>query len=164
MTVRYDWARFNELSVGQLYALLRLRAEVFVLEQHCPFVDPDGLDPEAWHLLAWEGEGLVGCARIFLPRPGSERVDGPGSVSASRSSYAVSVGRVVTSAAVRGTGLGRALMHETLRWIAQNQPAVPVRLGAQARLRNFYESFGFAVSGAAYLEDGIAHIPMEKPA
>jgi len=164
MTVRYSWSRFADLTVDQLYALLRLRAEVFVVEQHCPFVDPDGLDPAAWHLLAWDGEQLAGCARIFPPLSENARAAGQGAASASRARDAVSVGRIVTSAAARGSGLGRGLMHETLRWIAQNQPSVKVQLGAQARLLRFYESFGFVVSGAAYLEDGIAHIPMEKSA
>lgn len=161
MSIRFFWAEFDALAVTELYALLRLRAEVFVVEQHCPFVDPDGLDPDAWHLLAWDRELLVGCARIFPP-PDSGDAGALGSGSASRAPGVVSVGRIVTAPGCRGTGLGRELMQEALRWINSRYPRNPVRLGAQARLRDFYEGFGFSACGAAYLEDGIAHLPMEK--
>ncbi len=161
MSTRFTWAEFDALAVTELYALLRLRAEVFVVEQHCPFVDPDGLDPDAWHLLAWDGDQLAGCARIFPP-PSQKDAGLLGSGSASRALGVVSIGRIVTAAGYRGRGLGRELMEEALRWVQVRYPRNPVRLGAQARLRDFYESFGFSACGAAYLEDGIAHLPMEK--
>ncbi len=160
MSVRFLWSSFDDLGVTQLYALLRLRAEVFVVEQHCPFVDPDGLDPLAWHLLAWDGAHLAGCARVFPPSSAASTAHGAG--SASLASGEVSVGRIVTAGAYRGSGLGRALMQEVMQWVEVHHPGCPIRLGAQARLRAFYEDFGFVRSGPVYLEDGITHITMQK--
>lgn len=152
------WSSFDELSTGALYAVLQLRAEVFVHEQHCAFVDPDGLDECAWHLLLWDEGNLAGCARVFSPS--AVIVDAP--ASASLALGAASIGRIATASRYRGRGLGRKITAEALRWVAEQYPNVPVQIGAQARLRAFYESFGFTVSGAAYLEDGIAHLPMQK--
>lgn len=150
-----DWAT---LDADRLYALLRLRAEVFVVEQDCAFQDLDDYDRVAWHLLGWQpapgpfpGPGAAGrlLAYARLLPPGARYAE-------------ASVGRLVTAPAVRGTGLGRRLMTESLRQCRKRWPG-PVRIGAQQRLRRFYESFGFCVDGAPYLEDGIAHVEMLLP-
>jgi len=121
-----------------LYGILRLRAEVFVVEQACAYADLDGRDAEALHLWAEDGHGVAACARVL-----------PGPV----------IGRVVTRADVRGTGLGYELMERALRACPVGEAAV--HLSAQAHLEGFYRTFGFAVSGPGYLEDGIPHVPMD---
>lgn len=149
---------YADLTRDELYAALRLRALVFVVEQACPFPEIDGSDPRAWHLLGWASAGgpsagdapLLGAyARLFPP--GVKYAE-------------ASVGRVVTDPAVRRTGAGRALMAEALRRLGEIAPGAPVRIGAQKYLERFYASFGFARSGDDYLEDGIVHLEMVRPA
>lgn len=141
---------FHELSTRELYDLLQLRQEVFVVEQTCPYLDADGKDFYAWHLFAYNGaQQMVACARVFLPELlGRE----------------VRIGRVVSSPRVRGQGVGRELMHQALAFCAHHAPAVTVVLSAQTYLREFYASFGFIEVGEEYLEDDIPHIDMERQA
>lgn len=145
---------YAQLTLDELYALLRLRSLVFVVEQGCPFLDLDGDDDRAWHLLGWTdgGDGsrpLLGAyARLFAP--GVKYPE-------------ASVGRVVSHPAVRRTGAGRALMAEALRRIEALAPGAPVRIGAQQYLERFYGAFGFARAGDDYLEDGIVHLEMVRP-
>ncbi|MBN8507106.1 MAG: GNAT family N-acetyltransferase [Burkholderiales bacterium] len=147
MTLRWRWCRFDELGVHELYDLLALRCRVFVLEQG-PYLDPDGLDRQAWHLQGRDAEGrLQACLRAV--EPGAKYTE-------------PSIGRVVTAPEVRGTGLGRALMHEGLARCRAQWPGAPVRISAQARLRRFYESLGFVADGAEYLEDNIPHRQMVR--
>lgn len=147
MTLRWRWCRFDELGVHELYDLLALRCRVFVLEQG-PYLDPDGLDRQAWHLQGRDAEGrLQACLRAV--EPGAKYTE-------------PSIGRVVTAPEVRGTGLGRALMHEGLARCGAQWPGAPVRISAQARLRRFYESLGFVADGAEYLEDDIPHQQMVR--
>src|SRR5256885_8248711 len=102
--IDWQWARFNELSLSDLYAVVRLREGVFIVEQNCPYPDSDGRDPLAWHLLGWrdgqDGKELVAYARIF--EPGIRY-------------HEASIGRIVTGPTVRGTGLGKQLMLEALQ-------------------------------------------------
>ena len=141
---------FHELSTRELYDLLQLRQEVFVVEQTCPYLDADGKDFYAWHLFAYNGaQQMVACARIFLPELLSREAR---------------IGRVVSSPRVRGQGIGRELMHQALAFCAHHAPAVTVVLSAQTYLREFYTSFGFIEVGDEYLEDDIPHIDMERPA
>jgi ElaA protein len=123
---------------------MALRQTVFVVEQRCAYLDADGRDPSAHHLLGWSDGRLVAASRVFPP-------DAEGCVW---------IGRVVTSPTVRGTGLGRPLMREALRRAEETFGRTPVRLGAQAHLERFYTSVGFVVCGPGYLEDGIPHLPM----
>lgn len=160
--VRVQWATFAELTPSTLYALLRLRADVFVVEQQCAFADLDGLDAQAWHLLLWREDTLAGYARMFPP-PEPDTAARGGAPSSTRSAGQVSVGRIVTPQALRGEGLGHRLMEELLRRAARHFPAAPVRMGAQSRLQNFYAGYGFVVAGSAFLEDGIVHVPMLRP-
>lgn len=133
---------FAALAVGELYELLSLRAEVFVVEQACVYLDPDGRDRAATHLLGRLDGVLVACARWY------------------REGERVRLGRIATARSVRGRGFGRAVVEEALRRIAAEQPGVPVFLHAQAYLRAFYEALGFAVAGAPFDEDGIPHLAM----
>ena len=153
MTLR--WARFSELDVHSLYALLRLRAEVFVVEQHCVFADPDGQDAEAWHLLAEDAQGLTGCARLFLPG-----VAKGGAQSSMRGRDSASLGRIVTAPRVRGSGLGRELVLAAQSFLLEQAGPIPLRIGAQSRLEPFYRQLGFEADGSPFLEDGILHRPM----
>jgi ElaA protein len=149
--ISWQWSRFSELTTLDLYAVVQLREAVFVVEQNCPYPDADGRDPNAWHLLGWTqatpGRTLVAYARIFEP---GIRYD------------QASIGRVVTSGEVRGTGLGRVLMAEALRRIESLAPAQPVKIAAQRRLEEFYLGFGFKTISDPYEEDGIIHVDMLK--
>jgi len=140
-----------DLTLAELYALLRLRSEVFVVEQQCLFLDQDGEDlvGDTWHLMAWENGALVACARLLDPA----RHDG----------QAV-IGRVATADAVRGQGLGHALMRQALEAVRRRWPAAPVYLGAQLRLQAFYAGYGFEPVTAPYSEDDIPHIGMRLAA
>jgi ElaA protein len=150
-SVKWQWSRFNELSLDDLYAVVRLREGVFIAEQNCPYADADGRDPNAWHLLGWqeyEGERrLVAYARIFEP---GARYD------------EASVGRIVTAPEVRGTGLGRLLMAEALRRTELLVPGQNVKIAAQRRLEKFYLGFGFKTISDPYEEDGIIHVDMMR--
>lgn len=143
--LRWDCKRFNALSGAEVYALLALRAEVFVVEQNCAYLDPDGLDPVAMHWLAWSGEHLVAHQRCLPP-------DVPYEES--------SIGRIVTSPGWRGREIGRELVRRGIDFNRQQWPRHSIRIGAQARLTRFYESFGFRIAGDPYIEDGIEHVHM----
>ena len=146
---KIDWKlrRFDDLSPRELYALLQLRSEVFVVEQQCIFQDMDGKDIYSLHLLGWAGDKLAASKRI---------------VPAGISSIYPSIGRVVTSPAFRGTGLGRELMVVSIRETENLYGKQPIRIGAQLYLKSFYNSLGFEQSGEVYLEDGIQHIEMTR--
>lgn len=153
MAITWQWSAFGSLAPDELYAALQLRQIVFVIEQQCTFLDPDGRDEKAWHLLGWEQEEgarwLAAYARVFPPG-----VKYP----------AASVGRVVTHPRARRTGSGRALMAEALRRLEELAPGAEVRIEAQLYLVRFYEGFGFRRAGEEYLEDGIVHVDMVRPA
>ena len=138
---------FAELSVDDLYAAMRLRQEVFVVEQRCAYLDADGRDHEAQHLLGKVPSlprDLAAYARLFVS------IDGAPSV----------IGRVITHASVRRHGMGKALMAEAIRRLEALAPAAPIALGAQRYLERFYEGFGFRVVSEPYDEDGIPHVKM----
>lgn len=139
---------FDELSLRQLYQLLKLRQEVFVVEQNCPYLDADGEDEHAEHLFARSDDGnMVAYARLY--QANSEQ-------SHSR------IGRVLTAHNVRGKGLGKELMQRSIDYLQQRTPNSPIRVGAQVYLLEFYKDFGFKPIGDEYLEDGIPHIDMER--
>lgn len=145
----WQWSRFGELRPDDLYAAVRLREEVFIVEQECVYQDADGRDPGAWHLLGWAdgpgGRTLVAYARIF--EPGVRYTES-------------SIGRVVTAPRFRGTGLGKSLMAEALRRLESLAPGQPVKIAAQRRLEKFYLELGFKTISAPYEEDGIIHVDM----
>jgi ElaA protein len=145
----WQWSRFSELRPQDLYAVVRLRESVFIVEQQCPYNDADGRDPVAWHLLGWsdgeDGKSLVAYARIF--EPGLRYTEG-------------SIGRVVSAPEVRGTGVGKALMAEALRRLEGLAPGQAIKIAAQRRLEKFYLDLGFKTVSAPYEEDGIIHVDM----
>ncbi len=147
--MRWIWKPFEGLTPHELYDLMQLRQVVFVVEQDCVYQDADGLDQQAWHLLGYRDEGLVGYLRAF--GPGVTRDEAV-------------IGRVVTSPSARGTGLGRPLMREGQARLVQTFGPAVIHLSAQAHLEGFYGSLGYAVTGPGYLEDGIPHLPMDRPA
>ena len=149
MTLTWQFLAFDALGNRDIHDMLRLRSEVFVLEQSCLFLDIDGLDPEAMHLLGHdEQHRLSACARCFAPgRPYAQ----------------ASIGRVVTAPHARGQGLGQVLMRQALSSLWAHWGRQPVRIGAQAHLQGFYGRLGFRVDGEPYLEDGIPHVQMLHP-
>jgi ElaA protein len=142
----WHWSRFDTLGVDNLYELLTLRSRVFVVEQHCVFLDMDGADQHSWHLL---GRDAAGKLQAYLRM-----------VDAGVKYPELSMGRVITSLDGRATGLGRRLVAEAMRWVDAQQPAPPVRISAQAHLQRFYAESGFRPVGEPYLEDNIPHIEM----
>ena len=146
---RHAWRSFAQLSTAELYALLRLRCEVFVVEQRCAYQDIDGNDPKADHLLAWDSGGsLSGCLRVFVP----DAADG-----------CARIGRIVTSPRHRKAGLGRWLVRQALDFVAARYGDAPVEISAQVHLERFYAEFGFVRSSPDYVEDGILHCDMLRP-
>ncbi len=150
--LRWQWSRFEDLSPGELYAAMKLRQRVFVVEQNCAYQDADGRDAKAWHLLGWtlsaDREELVAYARVF---EAGVRYDNE-----------ASVGRIVTSPASRGKGYGRLLMNEAVRRCVELSPGAPIKLGAQMYLENFYREFGFETVTSPYDEDRIMHVDMVR--
>ena len=149
----WQFSRFRDLTVDDLYAIVRLREAVFIIEQNCPYPDADGRDPLAWHLLGWrdgpDGKELVAYARIF--EPGIRY-------------HEASIGRIVTAPVVRKTGLGRLLMVEALQRVGKLAPNQRIKIAAQRRLENFYKGYGFETVSDAYEEDGIIHVDMMREA
>ena len=137
--------KFDELTPQELYSILQLRNEVFVVEQNCVFQDADNKDQFSYHLMGWEGEKLIAYSRIIPPGMVYEFP---------------SIGRVVTSPLSRRNGSGKILMNESIKAIQKLFGEAAIELGAQLYLKKFYESFGFIQSGEIYLEDGIQHIEM----
>jgi len=139
---------FDELTTKELYSILRLRSEVFVVEQNCVFLDMDNKDQYCHHLMGWEGDRLLGYSRVL---------------SAGISYAESSIGRIVTSPAARGRGIGRELLVQSINTLYSLHGKRDIRIGAQYYLKKFYESFGFVQKGDVYLEDGIEHIEMLLP-
>ena len=141
---------FAALSADTLYRLLRLRSEVFVVEQNCIFLDMDGLDAQCLHVL---GEVVDENGTPHLHA--STRLVPPGVAFAE-----ASIGRVVTAPAARGGGIGHALMNESVRLLEKLWGPQPIRIGAQAHLESFYNRHGFVSDDKPYIEDGIPHLEM----
>ena len=140
---------FQKFSLNELYDVMALRQEVFVVEQNCPYLDADGKDPDCYHLLGYEANGQLVAYTRLIP---------PGLVYEHYAAF----GRVVTSPIVRGKGFGRLLMDATLEWIQQLYGNHPVKISAQSYLIPFYESYCFSKVGEPYLEDNIPHVAMVK--
>ncbi|MGE0350441.1 GNAT family N-acetyltransferase [Hydrogenophaga sp.] len=138
---------FDALHARTLYALLQLRTQVFVMEQGCLFQDMDGADAQCFHLLGESAQGLMAYARL---------------VPAGLKFAEASIGRVITDARARGTGLGHVLVREAVQALHGLWGVQPIRIGAQARLQAFYRQHGFEPDGEIYLEDGIDHIEMVR--
>lgn len=150
--IHWHARRFHELDPDTLYALLKLRAEVFVIEQHCVYLDPDGKDrhPGALHLFGTADNGALAAYLRILP--------------AGLTYPQVSFGRVLTAPAFRGRGLGDPMLRAALAEIDRHWPGADVQIGAQAHLQDFYGRHGFVPSSEPYVEDGIAHLDMLRRA
>lgn len=144
-----EWTlkKFDELSPAELYDIIRLRNEVFVVEQNCVFQDADNKDPQCWHCQGRENGELLAYTRIV---PAGESYAEP------------SIGRVVTSPRARRKGLGKELMERSTSYLYTLFGRGPIRIGAQLYLLEFYRSLGFEPEGDVYLEDDIEHIEMVK--
>lgn len=147
MNLHFTCLPFNDLTPAELYEIMALRQEVFVVEQNCPYLDADGKDPQSWHLMCRNNEGKLVAYTRLLPK-GLAYPDYP------------SIGRVVNSTAVRGTGIGRLLMHKSIALCIHLFGNESIKIGAQRYLLQFYESLGFQSTGEEYLEDGIPHVKM----
>lgn len=147
MQIQWVLKRFDQLTPHQLYAILQLRNEVFVVEQNCVFQDADNKDQNSYHLMGFHENKLVAYTRLL---PAGEIYE------------QVSIGRVVTSHLVRGAGAGRELMKQSIDAAYDLFGKQPIKIGAQLYLKKFYTSFGFEQVSEVYLEDGIEHIYMIK--
>jgi ElaA protein len=149
----WTFHRFDDCPIHDWYAASVARVDVFVMEQQCPFQDFDGADQRSWHLFGWDGEGaqkkLAAYCRL---------------VDAGVKFKVPSIGRVITTMPYRRAGYGKQLMTEALRRHHSVYPGQPNRIGAQARLERFYESFGYKRDSENYIEDGIPHVEMIREA
>lgn len=144
--LRWVTKSFTELSVNELYALLRLRSEVFVVEQNCVFLELDNYDQKAFHTIGLIGDEVVATTRLF---------------NKDMMHYGYQcIGRVVSSPRHRGLGIGKALMQYSIRECERLFGKAPIKIGAQLYLKKFYNEQGFEQTGEVYLEDDIKHIPM----
>ena len=141
----WKYKSFNDLIPQELYSILKLRSEVFVVEQSCVYLDMDDKDEQSFHLCGWNENDLVAYARILPPGLAFEEA---------------SIGRVVTNPKYRKSGSGKVLMHHAIEKTLQQFGVAEIKIGAQLYLLSFYKSLGFIISGAEYLEDGIPHIEM----
>ncbi len=139
-----DVRRLNEFSAIELYAMLKLRVDVFVVEQECPYPELDGNDIDCLHLRLMDGDELLACARLW--RPSNEVLP--------------RIGRVAVSPDHRGKKLGEALMREAIIACEREYPGKAIEISAQSHLQRFYGSLGFTVTSEEYVEDGIPHVDM----
>ena len=147
MIIEWRFKKFVELTTYELYDMLRLRSEVFVVEQNCVFLDQDNIDQGCFHLLGYHENKLCAYARIVPPGIAYNEA---------------SIGRVVTSSLVRKTGEGKELMQESMKHLYALFGKIDIKIGAQLYLKKFYESFGFNQVSDIYMEDGIEHIYMKN--
>jgi len=143
--LQWSLASFDQLSPLQLYAILKLRSEVFVVEQQCIFLDMDDKDPHCYHLMGWKDDELVATTRLVPP---------------GISYPEASIGRVATSLSIRRTGIGKELMERSIALAIELFKTNTLVIGAQLYLEKFYSNLGFRKSSEIYLEDGIEHIEM----
>lgn len=143
--MNFEFKHFDELNSNELYDILQLRAEIFVVEQDCVYNDIDGLDKDAIHQFLTKNNEIIAYSRLL--QPGTRFKD-------------YSIGRVVVKKSERGTGLGFKMMEEAKAFILKNDPARKIKISAQKYLLNFYQSLGFKVVTEDYLEDGIPHVGM----
>jgi ElaA protein len=149
MNITWYHKHFNDLNTTELYQILQLRNEVFIVEQNCPFQDLDDKDFKCFHLIGFDTDSqkIMAYTRI---------------VPAGVSYEEASIGRVVTSPQARGGGIGKELMQKSIELLEELYGDVSIKIGAQYYLKKFYESFGFQQVEEIYLEDGIEHILMIK--
>ena len=137
--------RFNELSNHELYQILQLRNEVFVVEQNCLYQDADGKDYDAFHLFLEKDNQIIAYAHLFKSGDYFDNA---------------SIGRVVVHPKFRKQNLGKKLMQRSLKFMTENLKELTIEISAQTYLRKFYNDLGFKETGKEYLEDGLPHIRM----
>ncbi|MDA7802434.1 GNAT family N-acetyltransferase [Gammaproteobacteria bacterium] len=143
--IKLIWKEYKDLSSDELYAILHLRQKVFVLEQDCPYIDADYSDQDAFHLLAYKDNDLIGYLRAFKP---GIKYEGS------------SLGRIVTEINSRGLGVGKMITIEGVNFLRKEYSNYEIVISAQHRLQHFYIDLGFTPRGEVYLEDNIDHIQM----
>lgn len=143
--IKWESKSFDELTNEELYKILQLRMEVFVVEQNCVFQDCDDKDQQSFHFSGWQQNKLVAYTRLVPPGLIYEEA---------------SIGRVVSSPSVRGSNIGKELIKGSIAELYKLFNKTPIKIGAQLYLKKFYESFGFVPCSDIYDEDGIDHIKM----
>lgn len=138
--------QFDDLSARTLYDVLKLRVDVFVVEQNCPYPEIDGLDQQAIHLLYSENDAILAYARLV---PAGLKYEFP------------SIGRVIVHKEARGRGLAKQLIEKSIDYISEQWQAQAIQLQGQVYLQEFYQSFGFQPTSERYDEDGIPHVDMK---
>lgn len=146
MSITWELKAFGQLSVHELHEVFRLRTDVFVVEQACPYAEIDGADPLALHLMGWADGSLICYARLLPP----DKDDAP------------HIGRVVVRSDMRGKGLARELMERAIRACQAAHATAACAVAAQTYLQRFYESMGFTRISEEYIWDGIPHIDMRR--
>lgn len=147
LTMHWTYKSFDELSGQEVYEILAARAEVFVVEQNCVYLDVDGTDQRSLHIFCKDAGKIMAYARLILEPARSE----------------VWIGRILVTKEFRGRNLGRELLRVCIAHASDLWPEYTLALNAQAHLRKFYESFGFTVHSPVFDEDGIPHVTMHRP-
>ena len=138
---------FSELTTQELYGILQLRSEVFVVEQNCVYQDIDGKDEKAIHVLGYKNQKIIAYTRVFKSGDYFERA---------------SIGRVVVAKKERSFKYGYAIVNKSIKIIEDQLKEEKIKISAQLYLKYFYNNLGFIEEGNSYLEDGIPHIAMIK--
>jgi ElaA protein len=146
--IKWQLKNFETLTNTELYSILKLRSQIFVIEQNCIFQDLDDKDQKAFHLFTQNNDEILAYTRLFAPGACYQEA---------------SIGRVMVNEKARGTGLGYELMQESINQIQKQFGKTPIKIGAQLYLKKFYENLGFKQISDTYLEDDIPHIYMLKP-
>ena len=144
-SIQWSVKKFVALTLTELYDILQIRAEVFVVEQDCVYQDLDYADQNAWHLMAFKKDKLVAYARIFSPKIKYDEA---------------AIGRVITHQSIRKNGIGKTLMNKAISFCKEHFPSENIKISAQCYLEKFYKALGFKVVSEIYLEDGIEHQEM----
>ena len=149
MELIWKWHTFSELTTEELYTILKLRQEIFVVEQQCIYLDCDNFDKSSYHLAGWKKDRetceLLAYLRVMYPQ---------------KTNQLPRIGRLLVHSKMRQRGLGNLLIHKALQHIHLHQPGVKVQISAQAYLINFYKALGFQVTSDIYEEDNIPHVDM----
>ncbi len=143
--MNWELKKFNDLSIDELYEIFKIRSEVFVVEQSCPYQDLDSKDKKSWHLFARDNDKIIAYLRIL-----------PKGISYSEAS----LGRVLVKKNYRGRGISKEMMNKAINFVVNEMNEDKIRISAQAYLVDFYKSLGFEEKSDIYLEDDIPHLNM----
>lgn len=146
-SLSYICKKFEDLELVELYQILKVRQEVFIVEQNCPYLDTDNKDFNAYHFIGKDNDGNIQAYTRLLP------------IGVSYPDY-ISIGRVLTSMPYRNRGIGIELMQLSIQKIKEIYPTHPIKISAQEYLLKFYQNLGFIATDKYYLEDGIPHLEM----